>query len=80
MTIMAVPTINKEMDKAQVLVAEIDGCDKYLKKYRVRENLKDCVRESLVEVQMRKASLVAQVKMMLIHHRDVPQSVLKIYF
>lgn len=77
---MAVLRINREMDKVQVLVAEIDRCDKYLEKYRVRENLEDCVRKSLAEVQMIKASLVAQVKMMLINHRDVPQSVLKIYF
>nr|AGQ20164.1 AsIV-cont00048-ORF3 [Apophua simplicipes ichnovirus] len=62
------------------LVRKINYCNKYLAKYRAREDLEARIREDLVELQMEKANMVARMKVTVKNWKVVPQNVLDIYF
>lgn len=77
---MAVPTIDREIKKAQQLVAEIDACTDYLQRRRIREEVGDLEKEELIRFQKEKALMIAEVKIILRNVQEVPQNMKKIYF
>ncbi|BAF45516.1 GfV-B47-ORF1 [Ichnoviriform fumiferanae] len=62
------------------LVCEINEYSKFLAKFRAREQLGALFRGDLVQLQIEKAKLIAQLKMAVRNWTVVPQSVRDIYF
>lgn len=61
-------------------IAKIVGLNKYLQKFKVRENLEELRRQHLVDCQIEKTQLISELKFAVRNLKDVPQSVREIYF
>lgn len=77
---MASANICSVMQRVEELVEDINECTKMLEPYRVRHGLKSSTRAELSKIQIRKAMLIAEVKMLVKDVPEVPESVLKIYY
>nr|AGQ20201.1 AsIV-cont00087-ORF2 [Apophua simplicipes ichnovirus] len=62
------------------LMFMIESCTVHLRKYKHRDQLSAAVRTQLVQIQLRKAKMVAQLKSMLYQRTYAPPITLKIYY
>lgn len=77
---MSRPGSSNEYYQMFKLIAEIDAYDAYLKCYKIRVGLDKATRAVLVRVQLRKAELIAELKMLTRNIANIPQSVRDIYY
>lgn len=69
-----------EIELINSLVASIEALSAYIKQFKVRDGLGPMRRRYLVQCQIEKAMLIAKLQMAVRSMKEVPQSVLDIYF
>lgn len=70
---------SNEWNRMLEFIAEIDKCDDFLKCYKIRVGLDKYTMQDLVRVQMKKAKLIEELKMLAQNIAIIPESVRKIY-